>query len=198
MDNELNSKIKRQAIPLGLIFGVILTVIGIVSFYLMISTTSIIVISAVPIILSFIVPLILAIIFSKNLRTKIGGFWNFRQATSGIFIILISGFLVQFIVRDMLFAKIIEPDMIQKMETAMVASVTPMLEKSNAGQETIDKKIEDIQKNFDEQKNLSIGKQIQAVVITIIFVFVLALILAAFLKKEGHVYDHNLDTDPTA
>lgn len=199
MSEELDKSIKKNAVPVGLILGVIVTVISILSFYVMTSTTSIILISAAPIVLSVIIPIILAVIYSKQLRTKIGGFWNFRQATSGIFIMLLISFAVQFVVRDMVFAKVIEPDMVSKMETTMVASVTLMLEKSKASQEDIDKQIDKIQKSFDEQKTPTIGKQVQAVAITIIFLFVLALILAAFLKKENHTFNLNdeLESEPT-
>ncbi|MES2268471.1 MAG: DUF4199 domain-containing protein [Bacteroidota bacterium] len=199
MNEDLNKSIKKNAVPLGLVLGVIVTVINILSFYVMTSTTSILLISAAPILLSVIIPIILAVIYSKQLRTKIGGFWNFRQATSGIFIMLLLSFAVQFVVRDMLFAKIIEPDMVTKMQSSMTTAVTQMLEKSNATQEAIDKQVEDVQKKFDDQKAPTIGKQIQAIFINIIFLFVLALILAAFLKKEGHPFnpDAALESDPT-
>ncbi|MET3980350.1 hypothetical protein ABIB62_002952 [Mucilaginibacter sp. UYP25] len=199
MSEDLNKSIKKNAIPLGLVLGVIVTVVSILSFYVMTSTTSIILISAAPVLLSVIIPIALAVIYSKQLRTKIGGFWNFRQATSGIFIMLLISFAVQFLVRDMLFAKVIEPDMVPKMEASMTTAITQMLEKSNASQEAIDKQVDDIQKKFDEQKAPTIGKQVQAVFITIIFLFVLSLILAAFLKKEGHTFstDAELESDPT-
>ncbi|MCO5934780.1 DUF4199 domain-containing protein [Mucilaginibacter sp. RB4R14] len=199
MSEELDKSIKKNAVPVGLIMGIIVTVISILSFYVMTSTTSTILISAAPIVLSVIIPIILAVIYSKQLRTKIGGFWNFRQATSGIFIMLLISFAVQFVVRDMVFAKVIEPDMVSKMETTMVASVTLMLEKSKVSQEDIDKQIDKIQKSFDEQKNPTIGKQVQAVAINTIFLFVLALILAAFLKKENHTFNLNdeLESEPT-
>ncbi|MEB0260403.1 MULTISPECIES: DUF4199 domain-containing protein [unclassified Mucilaginibacter] len=199
MSEELDKSIKKNAVPVGLILGVIVTVISILSFYVMTSTTSIILISAAPIVLSVIIPIILAVIYSKQLRTKIGGFWNFRQATSGIFIMLLISFAVQFVVRDMVFAKVIEPDMVSKMEVSMTTAVSQMLEKSKASQEAIDKQIDKIQKSFDEQKTPTIGKQVQAVAITIIFLFVLALILAAFLKKENHTFNLNdeLESEPT-
>lgn len=197
MSEELNRSIKKNAVPLGLVLGVIVTVISILSFYVMSSSTSIILISAAPILLSVIIPIALAVIYAKQLRTKIGGFWNFRQATSGIFVMLLISFAVQFIVRDMLFAKVIEPDMVSKMEASMTTAVTQMLEKSNASQEAIDKQVADIQKKFDEQKAPTVGKQIQAIFITIIFLFVLALILAAFLKREGLRTSPELESAPT-
>jgi hypothetical protein len=196
MTESNDKQLRKQAITNGLILGVALSALSIFSFYLMTAMgVSVIFVTAGPLIFSVVLPIILAVVLCFNLRKKIGGYWNFKQAATGIFIMFLTAFVVEFVVRDMLFAKVIEPTMVQKTETAMVNTVTSVLEKSKASQEEIDKKIEDIQKQFDEQKNVSIGKQIQGVGINIIFMFVLAVMFAAMFKKEGHVYNPNLDEE---
>ncbi|WP_183561259.1 DUF4199 domain-containing protein [Mucilaginibacter sp. SP1R1] len=191
---EIDKKqLRKVGITFGLLLGLALTILSIVSFYIMISTSSVIVISSVPFIFSIVFPIILVVILCFNFRKNIEGFWTFKQAATGIFIMFFVAFAVQFLLRDQLFARVIEPNMVEKTQTAMTSAVTSFLEKSKASQDDIDKKMDDIQKQFDAQKNVSIGKQIEGVGISIIFIFVIAIIFAAFFKKEGQVYNPNND-----
>jgi hypothetical protein len=59
-----------------------------------------------------------------------------------------------------------------------------MLEQSGQEQSEIDKKMEEINQKFEEQKNPSIGSIIQNQLIAIIFLFVLALIFGAIFKRD--------------
>lgn len=186
---EFNSELRKQAAIKGVLLGAILGVLGILSFYALTGgSTSFIVVIGVPFVVSFIIPLALAIAFSFDLRNTIGGYWNFKQAVTGIFVMFLLAFVTSYMLRDLLFAKVIEPDMIGKTQTAMVNSVTTMLEKSGASQADIDNKLEDMQQQLEAQKNASVGKQIQSVAISIIFVFVLSVIFAAMFKRERPVY----------
>ncbi|QXV63937.1 DUF4199 domain-containing protein [Mucilaginibacter sp. 21P] len=194
MELDLNQKIKRNAVPFGLTLGVISTVLGILSFYVLLALREqMLLMITIPFIFGILIPLILLIIFVSKLRAKIGGFWNYRQAVTGIFIMVIISFGIQYLLKDILFATIIEPQMVEKTQIAMTAAVTATLEKSGAKQEEIDKKIDDMQKNFELQKENTIGKRIQSIVISIILLFAVSLIFAAFFKKEGHSYDPGLD-----
>jgi tetrahydromethanopterin S-methyltransferase subunit G len=177
-------QLRIAGITFGVVLGIALTVFSIVSFYIMISTSSVILISAVPFIFSVLLPIILVIILCFNLRKKIGGFWNMRQAATSIFIMFFTAFIIQFILRDQLFAKVIEPQMVQKTETAMTTAVSSFLKQSKASQHDIDKKMEEIKDQFEAQKDFSIGKQIEGIGISIIFMFVLAIVFAAFFKRE--------------
>ncbi|GAA3984735.1 DUF4199 domain-containing protein [Mucilaginibacter dorajii] len=189
-------QLRTSAVTFGLILGIALVILNILSFYVIISTSSVIAISATPFIFSVLLPIALVIVLCFNLRKKIGGSWNFKHAATGIFIMFLAAFVVKFIVYDQLFTKVIEPNTVQKTETAMVNAVTTFLEKSNTSQDVIDKKMEEIQKQFDAQKNVTIGKEIQSIGISIIFMFVVAVIFAAFFKKEIHTFNPNLDNDP--
>ncbi|MEO8884828.1 MAG: DUF4199 domain-containing protein, partial [Mucilaginibacter sp.] len=157
MEN-LDSEIKKNALNNGLLLGVIMLILGIVTFYIMISMESALGVIAVPIIFSVILPIAVTIFFTIDLRKKIGGFWDFKQATTGIFIMCIVSFAIQTVGRDLLFAKFIEPDMAQKTQDAVVKATTAMMEKSGAPQEKIDKQIESTQKQFDSQVNPTVGK----------------------------------------
>lgn len=185
MEQNLNQLIRKKAIEKGLVLGVVLLVVGIFTFYFITGmTTNMWLIIFTPIVLSVLFPLVISIFFSISLRKEIGGFWTFKQAASGIFIMFFAAYVLSAIGNNLIFAKIVEPDMVGKMQTAITNSTTAMMEKSGADQETIDKKLEDIEKQFDSQKNPTIGKTIQGIAISIIFIFVLALIFGAIFKKE--------------
>jgi hypothetical protein len=202
MEN-LDSAIKKNALNNGLVLGVIMLILGIITFYVMISIESALwLIIVVPIVFSVILPIAIAIYFTIDLRKKVGGFWDFKQATTGIFIMCLVSFAIQTVGRDVLFAKLIEPDMAKKTQDAVVRATTAMMEKSGADQEKIDKQIESTEKQFDSQVNPTPGKVIQGIGTSILFVFILALILAAFFKRKApYTIEDAIDptiTDPTA
>jgi hypothetical protein len=198
MDKSIDSQIKRQGFEKGIGLGVIMLALGIFTFYFITSMTdSMWLIVFTPVITSIILPLFIAVFFSLNLRKAIGGFWDFKQAVTGIFIMFLTCYVLSSIGRDVLFAKLVEPQMTEKMATAIVNSTTKMLEKANTEQTVIDEKIADIEKKFDEQKSPTWGNIIQGIVISIIMIFVLSLIFAAIFKKDPPRNGLDYAIDPT-
>jgi hypothetical protein len=185
MTEERNKKIKVQGLINGLIMGAVLSAVSILYFYFMIHVArTAVAITVGSVVFSYVLPIGIAILFCMNLRKKIGGYWNVRQATTGIFIMFFVSYLVGFIVKDNIFAKIIEPDMLQKTETAMVGALNKLKAENPANAKDADAKINDMKKALEGEKSITIGQQIQSFGITIIFLFVLALIFAAFVKNE--------------
>nr|WP_294793440.1 DUF4199 domain-containing protein [uncultured Mucilaginibacter sp.] len=185
MEQNLNQVIKKKALEKGIVLGIILLVAGIFSYYFITGMTdNMWLITFAPLLISVLIPLIVAIFLSIGLRKEIGGFWVFRQAVTGIFIMFFVANLLSFIGRDLIFAKVVEPNMVENMQTAMVNSVSAMLEKSGQEQSEIDKKIDDMNQQFEKQKNPTVGSIIQSQLIAIIFLFVLALIFAAIFKRD--------------
>lgn len=185
----MEKDIKKSALLSGLVLGLVLCVLSVVVFYIIIASTSIWLTYLVPIIFSVILPIAIAIVMGLDLRKKAGGFWTLKQATTGIFIMFIIAYIVNTIGRDVIFVKLVEPDMVQKTETAVINSTTKMMEKRGASQDEIDSQVEMTRKRFDEEKNVTVGKIITGIGTTIILVFVLALIFAAVLKKERPLFD---------
>lgn len=185
----LKTDSKKDALFSGIALGAVMFVINIIVFYIIIASTSIWVISLVPLLLSIVAPILIAIVMSIDLRKKVGGYWTLRQATTSIFIMFIVAYIITAIARDGIFAKLVEPQMVQKTETAVENATKNMLEKSGTDQDKIDSKISDIHKRFDEQKNVSVGKTIMGIGTTIILLFIVALIFGAFLKKEPPLFD---------
>jgi hypothetical protein len=159
-------------------------------------TSSMVMIILVPILLSFVIPITLVIALCFDLRKKIGGYWNLRQATTGIFIMFFTAYVIQYVGKDLIFAKLIEPHMVEKTEEAMIAATTTMMEKAGTEQTQIDEQEAKIRKEFDDQKTMTVGKVISGIAIAIVLMFVLALVFGAMFKKEPPLYADNAYEDP--
>lgn len=186
MSAEINKTIRIQGIIKGLILGAVLTVISIIYFYFMIGSSSAVAITVGSVLFTYILPIAAAALLCLNLRKAIGGFWALRQATTGIFIMFVISNLTIFILRDQAFARVVEPNMVQKTETAMVNALTKLKEATTKPEEKkeADAKIMEMKKGFETNKTVSIGQQIQSFGISIIFLFVLSVVFAAFFKRE--------------
>lgn len=194
MNEEIGRKIKRQGLINGLLLGGILSVISILYFYFMILIAkSAVSITIGSVLFSYVLPIGISILFCNNLKKRVGGFWNLRQATTGIFIMFFASYLMVYIVKDQVFAKVIEPNMVHKTETAMLNALHKLKESSPQNAKEADVKIAEMRKAFEGEKNITIGQQIQSFAVSIIFLFVLSIIFAAFYKNEGQAQRPLLD-----
>jgi len=175
--------LKPEAAKNGIGLGLITLVAGVLSAYLLVGTSSMMTVFIVPIVLGLIVPLVIAIFFCIDLRKKIGGFWNLRQATSGIFIM----FLVTYIISNIgnvIFNEFIEKDMASRIQHTVLDATESMMRSQGADDEKVDAQIEKMNNDFEQKQQGSVMKTIQGHVIGIIIVFVAALIFGAVFKRE--------------
>src|ERR1700753_4474302 len=107
--NALDIKIRRESIKSSIILGLILLALNIFLFYLItsISTSPMMILVIGPQSLSIAIPLFIAILFSINIRKKVGGYWTFKQAATGIFILFLIAYLIKIIGSDFVFDKVI-------------------------------------------------------------------------------------------
>lgn len=184
MEN-LDRQIKKNGAISGLILGGVLLVLSIFLFYFITTmTTSFWMITVVgPLVFSLLLPIIMAIVLCSDLRKKIGGYWNFRQATTGIFVMFMIAYVVSF-GGGLLFSKVIDPGMTDKMKTTFVNAGTTMMEKQHMPQEKIDEQTAKIAKGFDDQKDQNVGSIAQSFAKSILVVFIVSLMFAAFYKNE--------------
>ncbi|RKR84432.1 uncharacterized protein DUF4199 [Mucilaginibacter gracilis] len=190
----LEQKIKKNAAINGVLFGVIFLVLGIFLFYFItLMTTNFWMITIIgPLSITVLIPLGIAIWLCFDLRKKIGGFWNFKQATTGIFIMFLVTYLVSTI-GNLGFSTLIEPDMAQKMKTVFINGTTTMMKKQGVDHDKIDKQVEQVEKSMDKQSDHSPLTMLKGAGIAIIIDFVLALIFAAMFKKEPLLYANDTD-----
>ena len=195
----ISSELKKNALISGLILGLILLACNIISFYLITTVVkSPIGVIAVPYVFSIILPIPFAIIFCYRLRIRMGISWDFRIATSGIFIMFLVAYACIFIGRDLIFAHVIEPKMNIKIENVLLAATPVALKQSGANEKQIADKQKQIKDQFAVQDNVTIWQQIESQVISIILIFAMALIFGALFKRPAVAYATVADNDPAS
>lgn len=189
MSDPLDQNIKKRSAISGLLLGVILLVFSLISYYLITSANaSAITIILGPVLFKAILPIILVIVLCFNLRKKIGGYWTFRQAVSGIFIMFIVSYAIQAAGYDALFVKVIEPDAVNRTQAAVIRATDEIAKKSKANQAAIDQRKDDIQKEFETQQNITFLGVLQNYVFALIFLFIFALAFAALFRRNPPEY----------
>jgi hypothetical protein len=190
----ISNELKKYALINGLLLGLILLSFNIISFYLITTiVSSPIGVIAVPYLFSILLPVPFAIIFCYKLRVQVGRIWDFRIATSGIFIMFLAAYFIIFIGRDQIFARVIEPNMSAKIEKSLLDAAPIALKKSGANDQQIAEKKKQIQDQFAAQDKITIGQQIESLVIPIMFIFILALIFGALFKRPSPAYQEVTD-----
>ena len=150
---NVDRKLRIDAIIKGFILGLIMTAFSIFSFYFITALTEKMdLIVAGPYIFSIILPIVVTVLFALNMRKKIGGFWTFRQAVTGIFMMFLISYAIVSIGRDLIFGKLIEPNMAQKTEVVMIKVRSQALKSSGASDKEINNQLVELRKEFDTQK----------------------------------------------
>jgi hypothetical protein len=186
----ISKDLKKYSIINGLVLGAALLAFNIISFYLI--TTIIkspLGVIGVPYLLNLILPIPCAIIVVYKLRVQMKWEWNFRIATSGIFIMFLASYIVINIGRDLIFAHLVEPNMGQKIEQTLLEATPVALKKANATDKQIADKEKEISEQFKAQSKVTVGQQIESHVIYIILLFVVALVFGALFQKPSRSYD---------
>ena len=121
---SLDRKIKITFLKYGLVLGILYLALTILSYYFIISVTQPVLFVAAPIVFRLVVPVIITLILCFIGRKKIGGLWTFKQATTGIFVMFLVAFVIQFIGKDFVFDRYIAPDSVQKTQIAAINAKT--------------------------------------------------------------------------
>lgn len=188
--NDIEQRIKTNGVKSGLILGLVITALSIASYYLITTTTSPLIFVGAPVLFSVFVPIFCVIFLSFKARTNVGGYWTFKQATTGIFIMFLVAFVLQYIGKEVVFDKFIEPGNAVKVQTAAINAKIAILKERGSSQALIDKNVAELKKDFS-QPGSTVGGAIQGVIISILFIFILALVFGALFKKEPPVYISN-------
>lgn len=175
--------LKPEAAKNGIGLGLISLVLGVISAYLLVEISSMMAVFLVPLVIGLLIPIGIAVFFSFNLRKKIGGYWNLRQATSGIFIMFLVAYLIT-VIGNLVFNKLVEPDMPAKIQATVVEATSSMMKSQGVAQELIDEKVKEMNESFEQKEQGTILQTIQGHVIGVIIVFVVALLFGAIFKKE--------------
>lgn len=175
--------LNKAASTNGVIIGILSSVIGVVTYYMFPSMLG----SMSYGIGILIVSLLIYIFFTIDLRKKIGGYWNFREALKGIFLMaFVAGILYSVV--NYVFYKFVEPDAFEKISGYVESGMSQTFENMGMEQDKIDeavsKQVEGLKGQYDPTpmqflKNMGIAVLVQ---------FVMSLIFAAIFKKEPPVF----------
>jgi hypothetical protein len=186
--DQLNKKIRIAGIVNGLILGVVYTILSIFCFYIKVrSTTSPVSFIGIPIILRVFIPIFIVLLLSFLIRKNVGGYWTFKQATTGIFIMLLVAYVIHFIGNDLVFNKLIEPNNAQITEKISEDFKSFTMKGSGAKKSDIDASINSMRKTFSQDKGNSIKTDIITNAGIILFLFVFALLFSALLRNAEYV-----------
>lgn len=186
MDN-LNRDIKKRSLLYGLILALSLFLTSISALYIMANTTSITVVVITTVVFSFLLPVLFALILTIRMRTRNGGYWNLRQASTGIFMMFFISYLI-LTASNFLFTKAIDTQLYNKTKVNLIALTTKAMQKQKADENSIRIKIKDIEENFAPPTEFRVSEALRNVSFSIILIFVFSLIFAAIFKKERPVY----------
>lgn len=180
---ESIQNLNKEAITNGIIVGVISFTVGILTYYVMPSLMG----STLYGIGVMIFLLAVYIFFTLDLRKKLGGYWSFKEALKGIFLIaLISGLITT--VGNAIFYKFIEPGAYDKISGYVVNGLSSTYERIGMDQDKIDATIEKVQESLKKQFNPSFYDVFKGLGISILTGFIMSLIFAAIFKKERPMF----------
>ncbi|MEH6306015.1 DUF4199 domain-containing protein [Olivibacter sp. CPCC 100613] len=184
---ENNSLLRKEGAKLGIGLGILMIVLTIIPMYYYASSSSFWMVIIGPVITGFFLPLVLAILFTFRLRRKIGGYWSFRQAVIGVFFMLLVASVISSI-SGFVFEKYVEPDMRERYMRNIANNSIEYMEKSGADAEQIDAQLEKIDEQIEKAGEVNVVNSLRGLLISIIVVFVIALIFGALFKKERPIF----------
>lgn len=165
----------KEAVKYGLILGVIGILYSMIGY---LSGIEVMASFAYEIIL-FVITLGVSIFLAFRYRRLAGGYISFKNAFIGLFIMFaISGIISTFF--NILLFNVIDTDLPNKLNEAIIVKTTSMLEGMGIDQEKIDETIEQIEK----ESSYTIAKQISSYFWSLLLYALGALILAAIIKKD--------------
>ena len=178
MESNLQD-LNKSAINNGLVIGVISAVLGILTYYVAPSLMG----STFYGIGLGLVSLGLYIYFTLDLRKKVGGYWNFKSALKGIFLMaFIAGLFGM--VFNFVFYKFIEPDAFEKISGYITEGTTKTFESMGMQQDQIDEAVEKQVEAMRGQFDPTFTDLARNFGIAILVQFTMSLIFAAIFKKE--------------
>jgi hypothetical protein len=181
---NIEREIKKNAVIKGLLLGVIVTSLSIFSFYFIIRAQAPALILIVMFSCSTLLPIMVSIFFCIDMRKKVGGYWGLRQSITGIFLMFLISYALLTIGRDLIFAKLIEPDMSAKVKTVMIEVKQNRLKAQGAPDNVIKSQINDLKKDLATPANVSLFDILNSYIKTIILLFAIAVVFGAAFKKE--------------
>jgi hypothetical protein len=185
-DND--AVLRQYGAKYGLFLGIILLAVSL-GFVYLVAGVNLSPVGLVLIMFSLkvIVPIALGIAFVLWLRTTVGGYWNLKQATTGIFFMFYMASLINYIGYDIAFTHIISPATVQKAgeNTVNVYEQAQRLTKvpNKEAQETI----KSMRASLKQGYVITPATVVSYLITSVLLIFVISLVFAALFKREPPV-----------
>jgi hypothetical protein len=183
--NDIEKKIKVTGAKQGLLLGVVIMILSIFYFYFVTEMArSAVLLAAGSVFFYLFLPVFIIVFLCFKLRAAIGGYWTFKQATTGIFIMFLSAYFIYLAGMNLVFYKFVEPDYLHKAQVAATNVQTRYMKEKGADQKSIDAKIAETTTEIKQQKDATFGDAVRSVLMYILFIFVFSLLFASLFKKN--------------
>lgn len=182
---SINSLIRKKGALLGILLGLILLVLKIAQYYYITKTApSFFMIAIGSNIILLVFEIAATALFCYMLRGRIGGFWTFRQAVTGVFIMFAVVFIIQYLGYDVMLGKVIDKDLSTNIHTAWQNANLETL-KHGENPKIVKQREGYIDDTYASQQKVgSIKYIIQNLLFVVILIFVISLVFAALFKRE--------------
>ena len=175
--------LNKAAVNNGLIIGILSAILGIVVYYVAPALFG----SMWFAVGNMIFLLAVYIFFTIDLRKKIGGYWSFRQALKGIFLMaFIAGILLT--ATNYVFYKFIEPDAFSKISGFIEEGATKTYEAMGMDEDQTELAVSEQLKGMRKQFDPTPMQLLENIGIAILIEFIMSLIFAAIFKKEAPIF----------
>lgn len=185
---DLNRKIRIKGAIYGSVLGVIILSLHLISYVLMVKVNTPLWVTAFsPLIFTNLLPIVAAILLCLRLRQKIGGYWELRQAASGIFVMFLTSYLI-FFFGFLLFSKAIEPKTDINLENKIESVKAAIRKGQGVSKQHVNEETQGLRKDFNSRQSSGILGFVQSFGIVVVLLFLASLIFGALFKNDPPVY----------
>ena len=185
---DLNRQIRIKGAIYGIGLGVIILALNLISYFVMVKLTTPkwVTVFSQPLFTN-VFPIVAAVLICLRLRKKIGGYWTLRQASSGIFAMFLTSYLI-FFCGIFLYAHVIDPAMELNIENKIESVKAAIRNDQGVSQQHINEETKGLREDFNDRQNTSTLRSVQSFGIVIVLVFLASLIFGALFKNDEPKY----------
>ncbi len=185
---DLNRQIRIKGAQYGAVLGTVILALHLFSYFLMAKVSTPLWVTAFsPLIFTNLLPIVAAILLCLRLREKIGGYWELRQASSGIFVMFLTSYLI-FFFGFLLFSKVIEPATDINLQNKIESVKAAIRQNQGISQQHINEETKGLRKDFNDRQKSGVLGFVQSFGIVVVLLFLASLIFGALFKNDPPQY----------
>lgn len=184
---DINAAVRKESAIRGVLFGVIMLVVELLKMFVFVDwVPSPLIAFSILYPIPYIVLLGLGILFLLSLRKSVGSYWNQRQATTGIFVML---FVMSFIWINggQVVQKVLVPKQAKKAQLNIVESHKQAMQSANVSKDKIKNEVKSMNETFSAGSSITVASFFKSLFVSIILVFAVSALLGALFKREQTV-----------